>query len=109
MKTLRLRVPDSLHHELKQRAQQEGVSLNQLLVVAASKPQVNTMLPTSQRLWLQSPMCLLLRATKSFCPKRYDAIAAVTNLVALCLRYRHLEFWLEEFKKIGESWQRPRS
>ena len=36
MKTLQLRVPDSIHRELKQRALQEGVSLNQLLVVAAS-------------------------------------------------------------------------
>jgi len=36
MKTLQLRVPDSIHAELKQRAQQEGVSRGQLLVVAAS-------------------------------------------------------------------------
>ena len=35
MKTLQLRVPDSIHRELNT-ALQEGVSLNQLLVVAAS-------------------------------------------------------------------------
>lgn len=36
MKTLQLRLPDGVHRQLKQLAQQEGVSLNQLLVVAAS-------------------------------------------------------------------------
>jgi len=36
MKTLQFRVPDNIHANLKQRAEQEGVSLNQLLVVAAS-------------------------------------------------------------------------
>lgn len=36
MKTLQLRLPDSVHERLKKLAQQEGVSLNQLLVTAAS-------------------------------------------------------------------------
>lgn len=36
MKNLQFRVPDGIHSQLKQLASQEGVSLNQLLVVAAS-------------------------------------------------------------------------
>ncbi len=36
MKTLQVRLPDSVHGRLKQLAKQEGVSLNQMLVTAAS-------------------------------------------------------------------------
>ena len=36
MKTLQVRLPDSVHGRLKQLAKQEGVSLNQVLVTAAS-------------------------------------------------------------------------
>ena len=36
MKTLQVRLPDSVHGRLKALAQQEGVSLNQVLVAAAS-------------------------------------------------------------------------
>ena len=42
MKTFQLRVPDSIHSQLKQLALQEGVSLNQLLVVAASNEVVRS-------------------------------------------------------------------
>ncbi|BCM93104.1 hypothetical protein IAD21_04992 [Abditibacteriota bacterium] len=40
MKTLQLRLPDGIHSQIKQLAQQEGVSLNQFLVVAASNEAV---------------------------------------------------------------------
>lgn len=36
MKTLQVRLPDSVHGRLKNLAKQEGVSLNQVLVTAAS-------------------------------------------------------------------------
>jgi hypothetical protein len=36
MKTLQVRLPDSVHSRLKNLSKQEGVSLNQLLVTAAS-------------------------------------------------------------------------
>lgn len=36
MKTLQVRLSDSVHGRLKQLAKQEGVSLNQVLVTAAS-------------------------------------------------------------------------
>lgn len=36
MKTLQVRLPDSVHGRLKELAKQEGVSLNQVLVAAAS-------------------------------------------------------------------------
>ena len=36
MKTLQVRLPDSVHSPLKNLAKQEGVSLNQVLVTAAS-------------------------------------------------------------------------
>lgn len=36
MKTLQVRLPDSVHGRLKELAKQEGVSLNQVLVTAAS-------------------------------------------------------------------------
>ena len=36
MKTLQVRLPDSVHGRLKSLAQREGVSLNQMLVTAAS-------------------------------------------------------------------------
>jgi len=36
MKTLQVRLPDSVHGRLKKLASQEGVSLNQVLVTAAS-------------------------------------------------------------------------
>lgn len=36
MKTLQIRLPDSVHGRLKELAKQEGVSLNQVLVTAAS-------------------------------------------------------------------------
>lgn len=36
MKTLHVRLPDSLHGRLKSLAKQEGVSLNQVLITAAS-------------------------------------------------------------------------
>jgi hypothetical protein len=36
MKTLQVRLPDSVHSRLKKLAKQEGVSLNQVLVTAAS-------------------------------------------------------------------------
>lgn len=36
MKTLQVQLPDSVHNRLENLAQQEGVSLNQMLVTAAS-------------------------------------------------------------------------
>jgi len=36
MKSLQVRLPDSVHGRLKNLAKQEGVSLNQMLVTAAS-------------------------------------------------------------------------
>ena len=36
MKTLQVRLPDSVHGRLKHLAKQEGMSLNQMLVTAAS-------------------------------------------------------------------------
>ena len=36
MKTLQVRLPDSVHGHLKNLAQREGVSLNQMIVTAAS-------------------------------------------------------------------------
>jgi predicted transcriptional regulator len=37
MSTLSVRLPDSLHEKLKQLAQQEGVSMNQLINLAVSE------------------------------------------------------------------------
>ena len=42
MKTLQVRLPDSVHGRLKNLAKQEGVSLNQVLVKAASNEVVRT-------------------------------------------------------------------
>jgi predicted HicB family RNase H-like nuclease len=38
LKTIIVRVPDSLHRELKGEAKKEGVSLNQLCLAKLSKP-----------------------------------------------------------------------
>ncbi len=37
MSTLSIRLPDSLHRELKDAAQREGVSINQLIVMAVTR------------------------------------------------------------------------
>lgn len=37
MTTLTIRLPDSLHREIKQLAQDEGISLNQFLALAAAE------------------------------------------------------------------------
>ncbi|MCA9995254.1 MAG: toxin-antitoxin system HicB family antitoxin [Anaerolineales bacterium] len=37
MTTLTIRLPDSLHREIKQLAQDEGISLNQFLTLAAAE------------------------------------------------------------------------
>ena len=42
MKTLQVRLPDSVHGRLKGLAKQEGVSLNQVLVTAASNEVVRS-------------------------------------------------------------------
>jgi len=42
MKTLQVRLPDSVHSRLKNLAAQEGVSLNQVLVIAASNEVVRS-------------------------------------------------------------------
>jgi predicted transcriptional regulator len=42
MKTLQVRLPDSVHSRLKNLAKQEGVSLNQMLVTAASNEVVRS-------------------------------------------------------------------
>ena len=37
MSTLSIRLPDSLHQQLKEAAQQEGVSINQLVLMAVTR------------------------------------------------------------------------
>ena len=38
MQIVTVRIPDSLHRELKAEAKREGISLNQLCVIKLSKP-----------------------------------------------------------------------
>lgn len=42
MSTLSIRLPDSLHQQLKEAARQEGVSINQLVLMAVTR-QVSTL------------------------------------------------------------------
>jgi len=72
MKTLHVRLPDSLHGRLKELAQREGVSLNQVLVVAAS----NEVVRQETRAFFQD-------AASGFEPRQFaEALAAVPDVLA---------------------------
>ncbi|HEX8235163.1 MAG TPA: hypothetical protein VF600_04345 [Abditibacteriaceae bacterium] len=69
MKTLRVRLPDSVYGRLKNLAQQEGVSLNQVLVVAASNEVVR-----------QETRVFFSQVAAQFDPQTFaDALAAVPD------------------------------
>ncbi len=65
-----MRLPDSLHGRLKNLAKQEGVSLNQVLVTAASNEVVR-----------QETLDFFAQAAAQFDPKAFaDALAAVPDV-----------------------------
>ncbi len=70
MKTLQVRLPDSVHSRLKELAKQEGVSLNQVLVAAAS----NEVVRQETREFFQ-------RAAQEFDPQAFaNALSAVPDV-----------------------------
>ena len=70
MKTLQVQLPDSVHDRLEKLSKQEGVSLNQVLVTAAS----NELVRQETREFFQ-------RAASEFDPKVFaDALAAVPDV-----------------------------
>lgn len=69
MKTLQVRLPDSVHRDLKEKAKREGVSLNQVLVMAASNEVVRT-----------ETRDFFAQAASKFDPQSFaDALAAVPD------------------------------
>jgi hypothetical protein len=69
MKTLQVRLPDSVHSRLKDLAQQEGMSLNQVLVTAASNEVVR-----------QETRAFFSQAAARFDPQTFaDALSAVPD------------------------------
>lgn len=69
MKTLQVRLPDSVHGRLKNLAKQEGVSLNQVLVTAASNEVVR-----------QETRAFFAQAAAHYDPQAFaDALAAVPD------------------------------
>lgn len=69
MKTLQVRLPDSVHGRLKNLARQEGVSLNQVLVAAASNEVVR-----------QETRDFFAQAATLYNPQAFaDALAAVPD------------------------------
>lgn len=69
MKTLQIRLPDSVHGRLKNLAKQEGVSLNQVLVTAASNEVVR-----------QETREFFAQAAAQYDPQAFaDALAAVPD------------------------------
>ena len=70
MKTLQVRLPDSVHGRLKNLAKQEGVSLNQVLVTAASNEVVRS-----------ETRDFFAQATAAYDPQAFaDALAAVPDV-----------------------------
>lgn len=73
MKTLQVRLPDSVHGRLKNLAKQEGVSLNQVLVTAASNEVVR-----------QETRDFFAQAAAHYDPQVFaDALAAIPDVAPL--------------------------
>lgn len=70
MKALQVRLPDSVHGQLKALAKREGVSLNQALVTAASNEIVR-----------QETREFFAAAAQAYSPQRFaDALGAVPDV-----------------------------
>lgn len=69
MQTLEVRLPDSVAHQLKELAKQEGISLNQMLVTAASNEVIR-----------QETRSFFSHAANSYNPQAFaDALDAVPD------------------------------
>ena len=58
MSKLTIRLPETLHKQIRKLATEEGISINQFITLAATGRNSKTLLPPL-------PMCHLLRATRS--------------------------------------------
>lgn len=73
MKTLQVQLPDSVHGRLKELAKQDGVSLNQVLVTAASNEVVR-----------QETRDFFVQAAAQYNPQAFaDALVAVPDVAPI--------------------------